>query len=807
MEYIAHIRQKDGKIQTVKEHSQEVQQGSEYRGEKIGVRHLAGLAGLLHDLGKNTNKFKTYIQEAVANPDAPPRRGSVDHSTAGGKLIYSRYHLEKSLVEDKLASEWIANCIISHHQGLRDFLDPQLTSPVHERLTLKNIDEFEQSKAEFFKYVPEKELDQYFSKAKSELKHILDVIQKNSLPPIASSLLIKFIFSCIIDADRTNTREFEEDEKPEPPLDRPAFFHRSYEALMNKLREMDQADDADHSINRLRRDMSLQCDLFAQRPSGIYSLSIPTGGGKTLASLRYALKHATIYNKHRIIYIVPYTTIIEQNAAEIREILQENDMILEHHSNVIEESDSESEHYDVRKKKIRLARDNWDRPVIFTTMVQFLNTIYAKGTRNVRRMHQLSNAVIIFDEVQSVPIKCISLFNAAVNFLHILGHSSVLLCTATQPTLDYVKNKLHISKDAEMIENLDEVGESFKRVNICDLTTTLGWDAEQLKTFVQERMNEVNSVLVILNTKTAVRKLFDRLTCEEWLKENGVSVIHLSTNMCAAHRKDKLSKLKQALELRERVICVSTQLIEAGVNISFECVIRSLAGLDSIAQAAGRCNRHGKDEIRNVYIVKSADESLSKLPEIKIGAEQTQRLLGEFKNEPERYDYDLLSASAMKAYFEYYFYYIKDEMHYRVPKLDKNLFDLLSHNKAYFEGYKNKHGKSPEILCRTSFATAEQYFEAISSSAKSVLVPYNDEAMSLILALNGELHAGELGVLLQKLQQYVVNMYDYELKKLEKNGDLYHLMNGHVMALRETAYSEQFGAEANGEGEWQTVMI
>lgn len=823
MEYIAHIREKDGKIQTVKEHLKEVKEGCEQLGGKIGASHLAGLAGWLHDLGKNTTAFKNYIQLAVAaanDEDASkaPKRGSVDHSTAGGRLVYRRYHKKSTKNTDKMAAEWIANCIISHHQGLRDFIDPSKTSPFLKRVDEKkevDIEQgYEQANAVFFEQHTEAELDSYFAKAAAELEQLIKVMQKYKLPRITCSLLIKYIFSCLIDADRTNSRQFEEEEAAEPAEDHGPFFKRSYESLMKKLDEMDEAEDADHPINRLRREMSLQCDAFALRPSGIYTLSIPTGGGKTLASLRYALKHAIETGKQRIIYIVPYTTIIEQNAQEIRDILQEHDMILEHHSNVIEEPDppenpAEAEAYDIRRKKIKLAKDTWDRPIIFTTMVQFLNTFYAKGTRNVRRLHQLSNAVIIFDEVQSVPIKCISLFNAALNFLLAFGRSSLLLCTATQPALDGVKHRMQLKEDAEMIENLDEVGRSFKRVEVVDRTTPSGWKADELADFVLDRMDEIDSTLVILNTKSAVRKLFTELEKRQISGDCDARLFHLSTNMCAAHRKDVLKELKRALasEVKDRVICVSTQLIEAGVNISFECVVRSLAGLDSIAQAAGRCNRHGKDAIRNVYIIKSADEVLTHLKEISIGAGETQRILNEMKAEPERYGGELLSKAAMQAYFSYYYALIEDDMQYHVQKLDQNIFELLEQNKNYAAGYKGKHGKLPELISFSALATAEQYFEVISNAARTVLVPYNEEARELILDLNGELKAGELGVLLRKLQPYVVNIYENEFRKLDKNGDIQPLLNGEVLALSETAYSKKFGVETDGEGEFSPVII
>lgn len=808
MGYIAHIRQKDGQIQTVHDHLKEVSVLCERFGDKIGVKYLAGLAGLLHDLGKNCNEFKEYILEAVANPDNPPRRGSVDHSTAGGRLVYQRYYTDQKSVDEKLAVEWIAMCIISHHQGLRDFLTPLSKSSFLERVSEKELKEYENAVSTFFEtQVSEKEFDEYFAKAKAEVLEIIKAIRNKELQPISASLIIKYMFSCLIDADRTNTRRFEENEQFEEPFNSQSFFSESYSALMEEIASFSKANDANHPINQLRSEMSRQCEAFAAHPSGIYTLSIPTGGGKTLASLRYALKHALTHQKERIIYIVPYTTIIEQNAKEVRDILKNDSYILEHHSNVIEENEAENEDYDLNKKKLKLARDNWDSPIIFTTMVQFLNTFYARGTRNVRRLHHLTNAIIIFDEVQSVPIKCISLFNEALNFLHIIGNSSLVLCTATQPALDFVQHKLKISKKSEMIKNLKQVSESFKRVNIIDQTTPQGFNASELKQFIHTEMDKVSSILVILNTKTAVRKLFDELNADDESQRNDYTLFHLSTNMCAAHRKDVLSELIKSLKAGKRVVCVSTQLIEAGVNISFECVIRSLAGLDSIAQAAGRCNRHGEDEIRNVYIIKSADEKLKSLREIEVGGEKTKRLLDEFKAKPDAFGNDLLSSEAMSSYFKYYYHHIERELNYPILELQKDLFDLLNTNKDYHGAFKNKRGFLYPLASRQSFATAESYFNVIDSPTTSILVPYNDEANELMLKLNGNLDSKELGNLLKTAQQFVINIYKHDLKNLEKSGDIYSLLHGNIFALREVAYTYKFGLELSGEGTWTPPIL
>jgi CRISPR-associated endonuclease/helicase Cas3 len=810
-DYIAHISQKDNRIQTVSEHLDAVQEGCEVFGGKIGVGHLAGMAGMLHDMGKNTAAFKRYIQLVTTDPRHAPKRGSVDHSTAGGRWLYRRYHKKALLPEEKAAVEWIANCIISHHQGLRDYLAPEAETPFLERVAHKKdgMEEYDQAVEALLNNWTEEELDCYFADATKELKQVLQIIKSNKLKPIASSLLIKYMFSCLVDADRTNTREFEENRYEGWTKDNRAFFQRSYELLMQKLHQMNQGENADKPINLLRKAMSEQCEEFALKPSGVYTLSIPTGGGKTLASLRYALKHAMEYGKERIIYIVPYTTIIEQNAKQIRNILQDDDNILEHHSNVIEDFDynpkdpKQKADYQLQKERLSLARDNWDRPIIFTTMVQFLNTFYAKGTRNARRLHRLSNAVLIFDEVQSVPPKCVSLFNAALNFLHSFGRSSLILCTATQPALDFVKNKLMMPDEAEIIRKLEDVTHHFKRVELSNQITDDGWTTEELANFVRERMGELNSVLVILNTKAAVRKLYIKLKEEGWVEEEQVELCHLSTGMCAAHRKEKLKEINVALDPKasKRIICISTQLIEAGVDVSFQCVIRSLAGLDSIAQAAGRCNRHSEAELRQVYVIRSAEESLVKLPEIAVGAEISARLFREHKDDPERFRNGLLSPEAMEMYFQHYFKQIESQLDYQVPQLGNlNLFDLLNFNKVYYEDYCRTNGKTPEIVSRPSFATAEQHFEVIANRSVSVLVPYEEKGRELILDLNGGQEPEKLSQLLREAQQYVVNLYEPDRIRLEREGIIYPLLHGHVWTLRDDAYSIEFGLNPKGEG-------
>lgn len=810
MEYIAHIRQSDGNIQSVSQHLHEVRLLCEQFGEKINAKHLSGLTGLLHDLGKNTEAFRHYIQEAVANPDHRPPKGSVDHSTAGGKFIYQRYHEATDNALVQMAAEWISMCILSHHGGLLDFITPEQTSPFLNRVT-KQLDEYEHAVSTFLSHqMGQAELDQYFQQAVEETKHLLILKKQRNLRSIVHTFILKFLFSCLIDADRTNSRMFEDNESTMPSFDHIAFFEKCYKVLMDKLESFKQRDDAEHPINQLRRKMSDECEAFASRPSGIYTLSIPTGGGKTLASLRFALKHALEHGKERIIYVVPYTTIIEQNAEEVRKLIRDwanvDECLLEHHSNVIDERVDADEWYDVRLKKLRLARDNWDSPIIFTTMVQFLNVFFAKGTRNVRRLHHLANAVIIFDEVQSVPIKCISLFNETLNFLSSYARTSIVLCTATQPALDFVQRKLHLPPGSEMVRNMQVVSKEFKRVELVDLTSESYYDAKKLAAFAIEQLREVNNLLVILNTRSAVRKLFAALKREKDLHD--YELFHLSTYMCPAHRKDVLDKVRKALHAEgKKVICVSTQLIEAGVDISFECVIRSLAGLDSIAQAAGRCNRHGKDKLRYVYLIRSSDEDLTRLHEIKVAARQTERILYEFRKDPDRFGNDLLSREAMTLYFQYYYHEMQTKLNYQISDLKQDAIELLDMNKNYCHAWSRKTGKRFPLLNRQSFATVEQHFKVIDQPTEAILVPYNQEAKDLITDLNGELKSGQLTSLLRRAQQYVINIYDHERSRLDRSGYIDLLLNGSVYALKEVAYHKEYGLDMEGDAEWSLELV
>lgn len=833
MQYVAHAsKSKPGqppRWQLLTDHLESVAQLAYQYGQTIGVGHIAELAGLFHDAGKFSEEFQTYLRKAVEDPDSV-QRGSVDHSTLGGKLLFEYLHDQDNTYQ-RLA-EVVGDAIISHHSGggLLDFLDPADGShsddkarkwePYIGRVEIKELENYEQTKQVFTAEIGASRIDELIEQALTELKQWDDLVDKQDpyqmgadpgIPDRRDFLLMKFIYSCLIDADRTDTVCFETQGVPKK-YETHQIFTQYYQNLTTKLDEMSRGKNSDSSINQLRRQMSQECDDFANRSTGTYLLSIPTGGGKTLASLRFALKHATNMEngkneKQRIIYIVPYTTIIEQNAATIRHFLNgnENDTqnILEFHSGMIHAVDPDKDNSDdLDENQWQLAQDSWDSPIILTTLVQFLNVFYADGTRSIRRLHNLSNSVIIFDEVQNVPTKCVAMFNSAVNFLQKYMNTTCILCTATQPALNQVKQGLTLSKQAQMISDLPNVVDQFQRVNLIDRTTE-NWTIQKLAEFTIEQRHRVGNVLVIVNTKSAARQLYAQITTMNDAEE----VFHLSTSMCPAHRRQQLKLMTERLRNKEPTICISTQLIEAGVDISFACVIRSAAGLDSIAQAAGRCNRNGEVARQNVYIVKmnSTEENVSRLREIQVGRDILLGMLQQVDDANE-----LFQGPKITSYFDQFYRKFVTELEYPIHD-GTHLYRLM-------DGHGTKQAicnanKQIEAIYASSSKTIAKHFNVIDDLTETVLVPFRTQkeiedgdaagkAEQLITELNGDIEPVKIPELLKQSQQYSINLYQQDMRELVKNNLIYPLQNGELYAIRSGAYnSEGSGLDVSGSAD------
>lgn len=796
--YIAHIRQNKQDVQLLRDHLLETKLLAETIGERLNLKYLCGISALLHDLGKYSNTFQTYLRKAVYDPENAPKRGSVDHSTAGGKLLYERYHKHSKNPFHVMTAEIIGNAIISHHSSLHDFLNDELESPYLKRVRDKSIEEFGLLEHRFFEEVlSQQELDAYFYQAVSEIQQLVSKLQTNSVPT-QLYFLSRFVFSALIQADRTNTRIFEEGREEESTG---ASLLQNYTDTLENYLQVLQQTAPETAINQLRQQMSMQCKEAASLPSDTYTLSIPTGGGKTLASLRYALHHAGLHNKKRIIYVVPFTTIIEQNALEVTRILEDPLHIVQHHSNVVDEQQDDEfvEGSHSTLEKVKLARDTWEAPLIFTTMVQYLETCYGHGSRTARRFHNLCEAIVIFDEVQKVPTKSVELFNQSVNFLKSTGSSSMLLCTATQPALEFVERRLDISAENEIISNLHDVEQAFKRTELVDKTAEGPLSTSQLVELALHYQRLEQNVLVILNTKSVVKKLYIALT----EREPELQCYHLSTSMCPAHRQQELTKVKQALKKGHPFICVTTQLIEAGVDVDFNCVIRSLAGLDSIAQAAGRCNRHGKNPMKQVILIKHAEETVTRLDDIAKGQQISEGIVAAFRKDPRLFGGNLLSQKAMSRYFKEFYTAQASQLSYPLAKLGTSMAEVLfsapsTHPFAQQLNYRLH--RRPETILTTSFRLASQAYTVIDSSAKNVVVPFDSQARELIADLGSEKTVRELGDVFKKAQSYTVSIFDNEFHQLVKQGLVHSYLDGLVFAVNEVVYSKHFGVDVTGDG-------
>ena len=816
--YIAHVRS-NGTIQSLETHLTEVSELTSKLANKIGCPNAGALIGLMHDFGKYSASFQTYLQfeTGLINPDkddyvnAKGQKGKIDHSTAGAQWVYQQLFTNGGKAQKELCAQILFMCIASHHSGLIDCLDldgnnkfdVRRKKPEEEAHLAECI---ENSDASILNNANDLANQKLVQEMWSLLKPILENTHETAqnarfiIQEFYLGMVTKFLFSCLIDADRINSADFEYPEQKELRSN----ILPDWDIAINRLNEKLTSFLIKNDVDKIRKNISDNCELRANDKQGLFTLSVPTGGGKTLASLRFALNHAKKHQLERIIYIIPYTSIIEQNAGEVRTILErdgERQWVLEHHSNIEPE---------IQTWHSKLAAENWDLPIIFTTMVQFLESLFGSGTRGVRRLHQLANSVLIFDEIQTLPINCVHLFCNSLNFLTTYAKTTAVLCTATQPLLNALKapnkGQLNIPSENELVGDSNEVLALFnqlERVEIDDKTRdNEKWSCDEISNLAINEFKERNSCLIIVNTKDWAQKLFSACA----INVDNIEIFHLSTNQCPAHRKLILDIIRQRLKDGLPVLCISTQLIEAGVDISFSCVIRFLAGLDSIAQAAGRCNRHGELKDNNgqpikgkVIILKPDDENIDLLTEIKIGQEKAERVLNDSDITPA----DLLSPKGIERYFKYYFYERADEMVYKLPQKNTNILNLLSDNCGNNYKYKNnvRRKKRHCPLLMQSFKEAGNTFKAIDAPTQAVIVEYG-EGKSIVTELC-RVYSGdrkEYAKLLQQAQKFSVNVFPNIWKKLVEEQAVMEIQGEGIYYLREEYYSEAFGLSTERVG-------
>ena len=806
-DYIAHVRKADGQPQFLQTHLTETAEIAKLLAAKLDLDQAGELLGLMHDFGKYSRKFQKYIHDETGlfNPDlddeeSMPNGSKVDHSTAGAQWVYRelrKFGAAQGIGE--LFGQMLGLCIASHHgEGLIDCLDGEGNSKWIERFNKtdelthlagceQKADEIVQQKA-------------YELAGENLIRSLLNAVKpilsnqtiNNKIKEFYLGCMTRFLFSCLIDADRIDSSDFErEAQKEVRRLTEKTDWQTAIDQLEAKLAGFENR----YPIDEIRRRISDDCLKRAADSQGIYTLTVPTGGGKTLASLRYALNHAKKHNLDRIIYIIPYTSIIDQNAQAMREILGE-DWVLEHHSNLEPEKQSWQD---------KLLSENWDKPIVFTTMVQFLDAWFGGGTRGARHIHPMTNSVLIFDEIQTLPVKCVHLFCNVLNWLTTFGKSTAVLCTATQPLLgesglqNFPKDKresiaarglLKQPAHAEIMgtdKQREELYKKLSRVEIRFNEKAGGWNVAEAGAFLLEQFQTTQSCLFIVNTKKWAQELYQYCQRQNVPPE---ALFHLSTHQCAAHRKAIFDTIKGRLKNKEPVICISTQLIEAGVDISMACVIRALGGLDSIAQAAGRCNRHGEKEGKGqVWVLNLQEQDFTRiLPDIQAGKTHTERVFRDFAGQ------DILQPAAMERYFEYYFYQRSDEMAYSIKNsATGSLLDWLSDNALNPYGEKNNKRNKPLPLLMQSFKSAGRVFQAIDAPTHAVIVPYG-EGVELIAKLCGEWAPKEMYDAKKKAQRYSVNVFPNVWDKLQKENALHETIEGSgIYYLNERYYNDEFG--------------
>lgn len=789
--FAAHVR-KNGDVQSTEEHCKHTAEIASFILNDYGLGNAGYLAGLLHDMGKFSQAFHNYIMDGFNGK--PVKKGSVVHTFAGVRFLLDEFHKNQGTSLTDISCELIAYAIGAHH-GLFDVVDEDMDSGFQYRKE-KHQEHYQEAKDNFLLYCEnERQLAEHFSLADHEITDSLLKIKEmvDSTNPTKANqellfyigLLARLLLSAVMEGDRADTAYFMAGNDGIPPEAINRVLPDWNEMFAHLECCISGLTDTTTLIGKARKSISEQCKAFYACPAGLYRLNVPTGGGKTLSAMRFALAHAKEKGKRRIIYVAPLISILEQNVQVIRQAVGKDEYVLEHHSNVIRDESNEDE---LAEQELLL--ENWDAPIIVTTLVQLLNTLFLYKTSNIRRFHALTNSVIILDEVQTVPTKMLSLFNLAMNFLSGICSTTVLLCSATQPCFEKTDHTMRIENAMPVMLSAEEL-RAFQRTK---LNVTENMRLEEMPDFIRARMDEVNSLLVICNKRREAGTLFLGLKDCEW------DCFHLSASMCMAHRRDVLEKMNQSLQKSRKgngkTLCIATQVIEAGVDVSFESVARFSAGMDSVIQAAGRCNRNGESKmLAPVYMINCLDESLSRLEEIQAGKKATESLLYMFQQDEEKFHFDLASDAAISYYYQCL--YASMKMHHQddtVESINATLFDLLSTNEKYCK-------EQQPFFLRQSFKTAGKHFSVFEKDTTDAIVPYKEgkEIIRALSSMDVSAHLKDAQQLIHRAKQYTVSLYQYEVDKLWKQDALIPLAGGIAFALADGFYSDDTGLILNPE--------
>lgn len=738
MQPAAHIRIVDGRVEIhpLEDHLREVARlAGEFAGP-FGAESWAGLAGLWHDLGKYRPGFQAYIRSS-SDPDAHIEQrvagNDKTHSAAGAIHAIENFrntHGERGA----LAARVLAYLIASHHAGLYDW-----HSSTGERSDLSDRLASADARREHAEAVAAAPIEVLSAAGQFD-----PVVAFGALPglrenPLGFAFAVRMLFSCLVDADFLDTERFLQPERFAARAAVPgiAELNAEFDRFTGKRDAGLAANGLAHThVNRIRADVLAQCRARAALAPGLFSLEVPTGGGKTFSSLAFALAHARAHGKRRIVYAIPYTSIIEQTADEFRKVFGPlgQAAVIEHHSQA--ESDPKDEN-----AASRLACDNWDAPLIVTTNVQLFESLFAARTSRCRKLHNLVDSVIVLDEAQQLPPQLLQPVLDALNLLVAHYRVTIVLCTATQPVLestdyfDAARNLRGLPKPTPIVKGADALFERLKRV---DVKLPSDWSTRTTLPALAGELTSRDCVLAIVDRKRDARELHALLPA---------GAIHLSGSMCGAHRADRIKEIRQRLADRRAgadtrpLRVVSTQLVEAGVDLDFPVVYRALAGLDSIAQAAGRCNREGLLDRGEVIVFLPPREPHSGL--LRKAADAARSVLNDRPAEP-------LTPALFRRYFQSF---------YANCDLDsRGIVDLL-------------RARSRDLAVR--FRTAAREFRFIDEDTVPVFVLYRgpDGADATVDKLLGALaRDGPSRWLTRALQRYTVNVHRARAERLAAIG-------------------------------------
>lgn len=755
-ELIAHIiYEPEFREEPLRDHLELTAKFASRFGAVFNAGTLAGMVATAHDFGKGSEAFQKYIRNSagdceereVDSPDNKKRKRGPDHSSAGAQFLAEAFPGVGHL---------LAYAAAGHHAGLPDGLSA-FASSLSARLK-KDVPEWEIA---LRNHLGDTWADFDRDGMISEVRPFLE-------DGYSCAFLARMLFSCLVDADFLATEAFMDQSRTTIRSSGMASLaeledrlKRHYDQLTAEVAEKGLADSP---VNQIRNEVKEDCLQAANKQPGLFTLTVPTGGGKTLASMAFALRHAIEHGLLRVVYVIPYTSIIEQTADTFRNVFGEEN-VLEHHSNV---------DFGEGNSRLKLLSENWDAPIVVTTSVQFFESLHANRTSRCRKVHNLARAVIVLDEAQTIPIDLLRPCLRVLDELVVRYGSSVVLCTATQPAVSREKMAADgLAGNAwgcrEIIAPNRKLYQRLKRVKVERIPGKISEDA------LIEYAAPFDSVLIVVSTRKHARSLYAKMA-KRFPEEE---LFHLSAQMCPAHRKECFDKIRAFL--KDGIPCrvVSTQLIEAGVDVDFPCVFRQQAGSDAVAQAAGRCNREGRlPGLGHVFVFESSEHAA---PRGFLGV--AAQIGHEIMSLPQ-YANDLLGPEGITHYFESLYNNQKEEM-------DK--FEVLSRL------IPKRRPQEEDDFFTFKLRTLGKVFKMIDDHSVTVFVPYGEEGEQLCEALRETYATGEQRAIARKLQRYAVSIYGYEPR--DKMGNLIaeHVHDTFwVLTAPKVHYSKAFGLTFEG---------